>query len=332
VFQVGRNTLANLVAAGPRFDYAALVLTADDVTEKRGAVSAVARDNIIFEAGLFVGALGPDRTFLVQSRDDQLDLPSDLDGVTKATYNRPLGDESAQAAIGPAATQIMNAIRSVEASGDRPHYLRALSVLLEQLTREELVRVMASVKAAGPPKSPQAAALVDHLDQHFEAEGYDQDPDITAGDLRTYVRQYEEFRNVLLPESSASRTAVLEGVLGDVAYQARGWTYRESLVEELLRGSEGERVVGLALARARPNSGCHSVVLSAIREPASDFEQAQALRAMLAMVDELTVEQVREARACLEELRATPDKLTTGGDSSRLILVEQVLGELNRRT
>ena len=40
-------------------DFAALVVTPDDLVVTRDAQVAVARDNVIFELGLFLGALGP---------------------------------------------------------------------------------------------------------------------------------------------------------------------------------------------------------------------------------------------------------------------------------
>lgn len=66
VFGLSQGTLASLVAAVDRFDFAALVLTGDDLTVTRGAERVTARDNVVFELGLFMGGLGVDRTFLVR--------------------------------------------------------------------------------------------------------------------------------------------------------------------------------------------------------------------------------------------------------------------------
>jgi hypothetical protein len=114
VFGLSKGTLESLTHAVEGFDFAVLVLTPDDLTKKRGRQSNAPRDNVVFELGLFMGALGRNRTFIVHPNDESLDLPSDLAGVTTATFrSRPGGD--LQAALGPACTQLKIAIRKLEA-------------------------------------------------------------------------------------------------------------------------------------------------------------------------------------------------------------------------
>jgi hypothetical protein len=109
VFGLSHGTLEDLVRASRRFDYAILVLTQDDLTQKRGSLGNSPRDNVIFELGLFMGALGRDRSFIVYSRDADLALPSDLAGVTAATYGAR-SDGNLRAALGAACTEIEDAI------------------------------------------------------------------------------------------------------------------------------------------------------------------------------------------------------------------------------
>lgn len=110
VFGLSRGTLEELVRVSKNFDFAVLVLTPDDLTVHRESVSNSARDNVIFELGLFIGTLGRDRTFIVYPRDNQPRLPSDLAGVTSLTY-RTRSDNNLRAAVGPACTEIKEAIR-----------------------------------------------------------------------------------------------------------------------------------------------------------------------------------------------------------------------------
>lgn len=112
VFGLTQGPLESLVLALERFDFAVLVLTADDLTVTRGTERPVARDNVLFELGLFVGGLGRDRTFMLFDRTHPPSLPSDLAGVTAATYE-PHTSGNLQAALGAACTQIQNTIEKL---------------------------------------------------------------------------------------------------------------------------------------------------------------------------------------------------------------------------
>lgn len=115
VFHLSQGTLAALQEAADNSDFAILVLTADDVTTRRGQTYVTARDNVVFELGFFMGHLGPERTFIVYSRDDSPTLPSDLAGITVATFAER-ADGNMDAAVGSAAIQIRDAMRAVMAA------------------------------------------------------------------------------------------------------------------------------------------------------------------------------------------------------------------------
>lgn len=85
VFDLGTTTVQTLCNELDRADYAVLLATTGDRTSIRGKVFDTPRDNIVFEAGLFMGRLGLRRAFVISDR--QLKLPSDLDGLTVATFD-----------------------------------------------------------------------------------------------------------------------------------------------------------------------------------------------------------------------------------------------------
>jgi CAP12/Pycsar effector protein, TIR domain len=115
VFGLSQGTLESLVLALDRFDFAVLVLTADDLLLTRGVEAHAARDNVLFELGLFAGGIGRDRTFMLYDRTNPPRLPSDLAGIAAATY-APHATGNFEAALGAACTKIQNA---VERSGVR---------------------------------------------------------------------------------------------------------------------------------------------------------------------------------------------------------------------
>jgi hypothetical protein len=119
VFEAGGTTISDLLAASQSTDFAVLLLTPDDIVETRGKTAPVARDNVIFELGLFLGALGPRRVFIVHPRNVDIRLPSDLAGVTALTYRPHRADGNLRAAIGPAATAIQERILSEKLRADR---------------------------------------------------------------------------------------------------------------------------------------------------------------------------------------------------------------------
>lgn len=101
VFRPSSYVLPSLLTAAADVDFAVLVATPDDMTEKRGESLPVARDNIILEFGLFCGALGLDRTFLLAA--GKVDLPSDILGLTRLPFRH---GASGRAAVSDAAYDV----------------------------------------------------------------------------------------------------------------------------------------------------------------------------------------------------------------------------------
>jgi hypothetical protein len=70
VFGLGGGVLEDLEVATSRADFAILVLTPDDTVTSRDATSPSPRDNVIFELGLFIGALGLNQAHLSLPADE----------------------------------------------------------------------------------------------------------------------------------------------------------------------------------------------------------------------------------------------------------------------
>ena len=96
-----------------RFDFAVLLLTPEDKVFVRETVNLQPRDNLMFELGLFMGRLGPSRTFMVCPSDAKMKLPSDLAGVTYLTFPTDRSDNNLKAAVRPACQSLAEAIRDL---------------------------------------------------------------------------------------------------------------------------------------------------------------------------------------------------------------------------
>ena len=66
--------------------FAIFVFSPDDITKIRNSEFLTVRDNVIFELGLFMGALGRERTFVVKPRSQKIKGPSDLLGLSPVEY------------------------------------------------------------------------------------------------------------------------------------------------------------------------------------------------------------------------------------------------------
>lgn len=91
VFDPGTTTLGRLLELTREVDFAAFIFAQDDWTtadasRPSGAEAGQAspRDNVVFEAGLFGGALGMQRTFILHAQGSK--LPTDLLGLTCLRY------------------------------------------------------------------------------------------------------------------------------------------------------------------------------------------------------------------------------------------------------
>ena len=79
LFEINQSYFESLLKFSCFFDFAVLVLTPDDRLVVHHKASKAARDNVIFELGLFLGRLGSHRAFVVA--DESVRVLSDLSGI-----------------------------------------------------------------------------------------------------------------------------------------------------------------------------------------------------------------------------------------------------------
>jgi hypothetical protein len=86
--QPGATIIEMLQNVSTSYDFAVILLAKDDVMVRSTGDALKARDNCVFEAGMFMSSLGRDRCFLVNSVA-QTDLPSDLGGIISLPFAEP---------------------------------------------------------------------------------------------------------------------------------------------------------------------------------------------------------------------------------------------------
>jgi predicted nucleotide-binding protein len=110
IFHPSKTPIEDLTALVREIDFAIMVITPDDRTFSRRKRGFSPRDNVIFELGLAIGAIGRARTLMLLPRGEIIKLPSDLLGVTPIDY--PPGDDSSlRRRLAPASTEIRSIVK-----------------------------------------------------------------------------------------------------------------------------------------------------------------------------------------------------------------------------
>ena len=109
VFRAANYPIETLEQEVDISDFAIAIAHSDDVTDCRGKQWPSPRDNVVFELGLFMGRLGRHRAILMEPRDRDVKLPSDLAGITTIPYLYESGRDSA-ALMGAACNQLRDHI------------------------------------------------------------------------------------------------------------------------------------------------------------------------------------------------------------------------------
>lgn len=134
--QPGSTIIEMLDSAARQYDFAVIILAKDDVLSSGDRKVVKARDNCVFEAGLFMSAIGRARCFLMNSVASG-DLPSDLGGIISIPFNEPpdLQDRKACAdAVAKAAAQLKDV---VQRNGPSPSHASLSLLSVDEVFRRE---------------------------------------------------------------------------------------------------------------------------------------------------------------------------------------------------
>lgn len=157
IFSLSRPAITSLIKIIDISKFGVFVLSPDDVTKIRGEEYPTARDNLIFELGLFIGRIGLERTFfIIPSHSKDIHLPSDLLGLTPAYFDATRKDKNSRAALGPSCNQIRQVIISLESS----RFTDEVYLKFNQIhNRAREVLISAIINSENADKFPHIAKL-----------------------------------------------------------------------------------------------------------------------------------------------------------------------------
>jgi len=236
-FKIGSVALEDIVKKSSQVDFAVFVFTPDDVTTIRNKEMLVARDNVVFEMGLFIGSLGKERCYVVKPRGVEMHLPSDLVGVTPADYDPQRPDGDIASALNAACTLIKDRIhnlggipRSVFVSAQSPsmhianppdYKLNDADLLfLAQCARSHVARPIGlsfhSIESELKGVNSHAVAVsaikllkLGHVEKTIESDAHGYDDYFayraTENGLETFLKNEERYADIPKPIVSTKR-------------------------------------------------------------------------------------------------------------------------------
>lgn len=98
-FDLSSNTIDSLTQKAKSVDFSLFIFSPDDIAIIKDQRKAIVRDNVLFELGLFIGAIGKERCFILKPRGIDLHFPTDLLGVTPADYEPNRSDNDLASAV-----------------------------------------------------------------------------------------------------------------------------------------------------------------------------------------------------------------------------------------
>jgi predicted nucleotide-binding protein len=98
-FDLSAGTVEGLISNLRESDFGIFIFSAEDTVTIHGEVLNAARDNVVFEAGLFSGYLGLERCFIAIPQIMPIHIASDLLGITVGRYEDKRIDNNWRAAV-----------------------------------------------------------------------------------------------------------------------------------------------------------------------------------------------------------------------------------------
>lgn len=164
-FDLSSMTITTLISKTKEADYAVFVFHPDDKSLIREKEYSSVRDNVILELGMFIGALGLEKCFILvpKSSESTFRLPTDLAGITASFYDDQ--DVDVSDAVTSSCAKIKQIIKKLESKETVIATTTESGVLKEQLShaQSQLWMVNHDVQRT----KEQSQSLLESIKSHF---------------------------------------------------------------------------------------------------------------------------------------------------------------------
>jgi len=144
--------------------------------------------------------------------------------------------------------------------------------------------------------------------------------------MRPMAAEYERVRSS--EPGSRGRTAKLSELIRQARSMAGLDFVATDTINELFEsGGDGARIMALGLMQGRPELADVAIVIEAIKDPRSNYEQWQALRVCQQMLDRGVSDKDRAGMLEAIVFAETEGTLVAGSDTSRLRLAMAIRGD-----
>lgn len=88
IFGASDTAIESLILMVQKHDFGIIILNDDDILKSRGKKYFAPRDNVIFELGLLIGALGRERVMILHPLNKKIKIPTDLLGINLINFEK----------------------------------------------------------------------------------------------------------------------------------------------------------------------------------------------------------------------------------------------------
>ncbi|MDT8339310.1 MAG: nucleotide-binding protein [Sulfurimonas sp.] len=166
-FDLSSVTINSLIKRANNTDYGVFVFHKDDETTIRGETYSTVRDNVLFELGLFIGALGIEKCFVLipKSKEGEFRLPTDLSGVTMTSYDDAL--DNMVDAVTTSCAKIKHAIKTLELDKKSPKIENESAIVILQKQLLDTQSNLWSLSHEAERSKEESRKLLESIKNHF---------------------------------------------------------------------------------------------------------------------------------------------------------------------